>query len=239
MLDDTTFGKMARGPESGGINAGRDLPAEIAARATDTNDMRENLWLLYSIVRGMNAKRILEIGTFDGTSTMAFVKAASEIGGHVTSMDWSDVPVAEALVKQYGLEKHWTFMRGDSHELLPKLHAEGRVFDAILVDADHSAKGARQDIIDSERMLAPGGVLFTHDNWMVASDHDWSKPAGQRGLPGCGLVGKEMLASKDWTGVILTFGSNLGIWRRRSECDNEIAQAIRGAQEAGLLPSDL
>lgn len=232
MIDDATFLSIVRGK-----NPADDLPPAARQFAVDTSDMRQNLPLLYAVAAGMGARRILEIGTSDGTSLLAFLKAAQETDGHVVSVDYQDVPFAQALVDRYEVRSRWTFMKGDSHEILPRLVAQGERFDVILVDGDHSETGARQDIADVEKMLIPGGVLFTHDNLMMASDHDWSRPMGERGRPGCGLIGREMLSpGSAWAGCFFPFGCNLGIWRRRADVMRDSDQVLNEARKQGLLP---
>jgi predicted O-methyltransferase YrrM len=230
-LDDEFF-DITRGTR----NPGRELPSELASQATDSSDMRQNLPILYGIVAGLDAKDVLEIGTSDGTSTLALLKAVAETGGHLTSIDIVDVPVAKALVERYGMTAHWTFVKGDSGEVLKRLQAEGRQFDSVLVDADHTRAGATRDFVEASKMLRKGGVMFTHDNWMSACDYDASKPFGQRATEGCAFLGLELLTGSDWVGVVLPFNCNLGIFRRRSDCVGEVVNGINLARQAGYIP---
>lgn len=232
-LDDNTLGRVTRGES----NPGRDWTVpEVASRATDTNDMRQNLPILYGLTAGFDKVRVLEIGCNDGTSTLAFLKGAADRGGNVLSMDLSDVPVTEALVDRFGLRHIWTFQRGNSHDLLPKLRATGVMYEVILVDGDHSHRGAKADVLDVEPMLVKGGILITHDSFMVSEDHDWQQPHGLKGVGGCGLLAREMLADPKWTGTILPFNCNLAIWRRRAEIDEAFEAVVGEAVKVGLLP---
>lgn len=242
-LTDDIFLRMTRAAASGGVNPGHDLGLlgpELSARAADTADMRENLWLLYAITVGMKATRVLEIGTNDGTSTLAFAKAVAETGGKVTTVDITEVPVAQALIDKLELGGHVEFIRGDSKDVLPRLHAEGRQFDAALIDGDHSHVGAWRDLEMVDKLLVTGGVVFTHDNWMMAVDVDMAKPVGQRGTPGCGLLGVDMMTGvnsiADWRGVIFPFGSNLGVWRRWRDVFGELMKNAEAARQQGLIP---
>src|SRR5271154_3951256 len=152
MLDDQTLLDITRGVR----NPGRELPPQLTQHATDTADMRQNLPILYGIVAGLGAQSVLEIGTSDGTSTLAFLKAVSETGGHVTSIDIADVPVAKVLIEQYGLTARWTFLQGSSHDVLTRLVQENRVYDAIFVDGDHTRAGATRDFAQASRRLRKG-----------------------------------------------------------------------------------
>jgi predicted O-methyltransferase YrrM len=232
-LDDNALGRVTRGE----VNPGREWTSpEVAERATDTSDMRQNLPILYGLTAGFDKPRVLEIGCNDGTSTLAFLKAAADRGGSVLSMDLSDTPVTAAFVNRFGLAHIWSFQQGNSHVLLPKLRQTGAMFEVILVDGDHSDKGARADVLDVEPMLVKGGILITHDSFMVSEDHDWQQPHGMRGVGGCGLLARDMLRDPKWTGTILPFNCNLAIWRRRSELDECFESVISESTKVGLLP---
>lgn len=215
-IPDDLFFEIARG----GINPGRDLidDAAVASRAHDTADMRQNLLVLYALAAGSCAKRILELGTADGTSTLAFLKAACEVDGHVTSVDVDDVPVAEALVDRFGLRSRWTFLRGDSHAVLPALKKDGREFDLILVDGDHSYAGALQDLSDSAAMLKHDGILLFHDSCMAVVD-------GSR--PGCCAAAHMLLCHPKWQGFVMPFGSDLTLFQRRRAGVMRLERALR------------
>jgi len=231
-LDHDTFLRIA----SGHINPGRQLSDGEMRGALDTSDMRQNLPILYALARGIDRCRVLEIGTSDGTSALAFLKAASEVGGHVTSVDVADVPIARALIEQYGLSAHWTFQRGPSERVLPALRDQGAAYDLVLIDGDHSYDGAHADLRHVEPMLSPGGVVLTHDSLMVTAEHDWSQPDGQQKCKlGCGILTLELLRDPMWSGMYLPFNCNLGLWRRRADMSRPVENAIEAARDAGLL----
>ncbi len=52
---------------------------------------------------------------------------------------------------------------GDSHDVLPLMVDSGGTYNLILVDGDHTAKGAAQDLADCWEMLEPGGTLVFDD----------------------------------------------------------------------------
>lgn len=232
MIPDELFARWARGENPADVLTDPDL----RQRASDTADMARDLWTLYGIARSVPGVRVLEIGCNDGTSTLAWLKAAVEVAGRVVSVDISEVPVAEALIDHYRLRPYWTFLRGSSHQVLKALRAEGAQFDVCFVDGDHTEASADEDVEDCRHLLAPGGVLLTHDNWYTASDVDWSRPIGQRATPGSSYTALKMLRGDEWTGVVLPHGSNLGIWRKRLEVTDEIDCAIATARAEGLVP---
>lgn len=218
-IPDDLFFAFTRPKSRGGVNPGRDLLAdpEVVSRACDSADMYPNLFILYALAVGANARQILEIGTSDGTSTLALLKAACEVDGHVTSIDISDVPVAEALVDRFGLRPRWTFLHGDSHDVLPAFRREKRWFDLILVDGDHTYAGALRDVEDCAAMLKWDGILLFHDSNMMNADEG----------PGCGVVPYRLLRSAEWQGFILPFDSDLTLLQRRSAGIGRLERCLR------------
>jgi len=240
-MDDVTFFRVMRGEDNPGHLVDKSLlhgAQPVVEMASDPSDMRDNYPLLYGVVRGMRAKRVLEIGVHDGTSTMALLKAVAEVGGHLVSIDEAEVPVARALADQFGTAGSWTLLRGNSHTLLPEMVARGEKFDAAFVDGDHSFEGARQDVADVERMLNVGGVLLTHDNTMMVDNVDNEKPFGHRGQAACGFLGREMVVGATiWSGVFFPFGRGLGVWRRKADMLAEIEAETDRMRGLGWWPA--
>lgn len=206
-IPDDLFFAFTRPAEDGGVNPGRDLlddPA-IVERACETGDMRLNLLILYALAVGADARRVLEIGCDDGTSTLALLKAAFEIDGHVTSIDLVETPVATAIITRLGLQERWTLLRGNSHDILPDLRRDEREFDLILVDGDHTYAGARADVRNAAAMLKWDGILLFHDSNMMNAD----------GGPGCGVVPHLLLRGTNWQGFVLPFGCDMTMFQRR------------------------
>lgn len=240
-MDDVTFMRVVRGEVNPGHLLDGVAPSgqSWAELSPEPSDMRDNYPLLYGVVRGLRAQRVLEIGVHDGTSTMALLKAVSEVGGHLVSIDEADVPVAKALAEKFGLTAYWTFLRGNSHILLKEMHARGERFAASFVDGDHSLPGVRQDVAEVEKMLEPGGVLLTHDNTMMIDNVDNDKPFGHRGQAACGFLGREMVAGQTcWSGVFFPFGRNLGVWRRRADMLAEIEASLDCDRQRGWWPEE-
>lgn len=208
MLSDQKFFNFSR-TENPGASTG------IAYH--DHSDMAGNLLLLYALTIGYKAHRVLEIGTADGTSTLAFLKAMSEIGGCVISVDQQNCECAHALVEQYGFEHLWQFRRGDSHVLLKDLLQERAEFDLILIDGDHSWQGAKQDIIDSSALLKPDGLLLIHDCYF-AREGDGE---------GTAKTILEFLKESEWQGIVLPFAGNMGLFQRRQLVQTQIEAVLR------------
>jgi predicted O-methyltransferase YrrM len=67
------------------------------------------------------------------------------------------------LLPGEAIDQRVTWECGDSHEILPRLRAQGQRFDLITVDGDHTPTGQAQDLRDALAVLAPGGTLIVDD----------------------------------------------------------------------------
>ena len=88
---------------------------------------------LNTLARSGPSRRILELGSSYGYSTIWLAEAAKATGGEVISLDVADYKQAYArdALARAGLEGVVTFHTGDALEIIPRL--EGR-FDFVLLD---------------------------------------------------------------------------------------------------------
>ncbi|WP_380179026.1 O-methyltransferase [Kalamiella sp. sgz302252] len=92
--------------------------------------------LLHIYARMMGAKRILEIGTLGGYSTIWLAKALPEDGKVITlEFEPRHAEIAAKNIRHAGLESRVTILVGPALESLPKL-ASSAPFDLIFIDAD-------------------------------------------------------------------------------------------------------
>jgi len=120
----------------------------------------EERWILYSIVRGLQPKRCLEIGTLHGGSALLTVAALDEIGaGTLICVD--DCPRISA--ENWALLQHRVVLKeGKSADVLATL--AGEQFDFAFVDGDHSTQGAATDLELIIPMMSPGAYIACHDS---------------------------------------------------------------------------
>ena len=112
------------------------------------------LWFLTQTVR---ARRIVEIGTSRGVSTLWLADAARATGGRVLSLD-SDAAAqddARRSLATAGLDEHVEFRVGDGGAALAEL-PDGAV-DLLFLDAERTEYPAWWP--DPVRVLRSGGVL--------------------------------------------------------------------------------
>jgi predicted O-methyltransferase YrrM len=115
--------------------------------------------LLYLLAKMRGAKRILEIGTLGGYSTIWLARALPE-GGTLTSLelDPKHAEVARANIAGAGLSSKVEVQIGPALDSLSQLHRQGASpFDFIFIDADKSGYPAYLDW--SMRLSQPGTVI--------------------------------------------------------------------------------
>jgi predicted O-methyltransferase YrrM len=94
--------------------------------------------LLYVLAKVQGARRILEIGTLGGYSTIWLARALPP-GGHLITLEFDPkhADVARANIGHAGLARMVHVRVGAALDTLPQLAAEGRgPFDFIFIDAD-------------------------------------------------------------------------------------------------------
>jgi len=119
--------------------------------------------LLYLLARMQRARRILEIGTLAGYSTIWLARALPDDGSLVTlELDRKHCEVARANVARADLAGLVDFREGPALETLPELAAEGlEPFDLVFIDADK--ENCEAYFRWSMRLSRPGAV-FVVDN---------------------------------------------------------------------------
>jgi predicted O-methyltransferase YrrM len=117
--------------------------------------------LLHLLARIQSARRILEIGTLGGYSTIWLARALPNDGKLITlEAEAKHAKVAKANIERAGLSSIVEIRLGSALESLSKLHAEGvPPFDLIFIDAD------KQNIPGylewSLRLSRPGTIIIT------------------------------------------------------------------------------
>ncbi len=116
--------------------------------------------LLQVLARGLGARKILEIGTLGGYSTIWLGRALPP-GGRLITLEVSPhhADVARANLARAGLEKVVEVRVGRAQDTLPAMVAAGEgPFDLIFIDADKAGYPAYLDW--SLRLSRPGTVIL-------------------------------------------------------------------------------
>lgn len=109
------------------------------------------------LVRATSARRILEVGTSNGYSTLWLAEAANVLGGHVTTLESSDYKLGLARMnfQRAGLASVITLRPGDAGAFLRE--TTDCAYDFIFLDSERSEyTGWWKDV---RRALRPGGLL--------------------------------------------------------------------------------
>src|SRR5712672_4305020 len=136
-------------------NKAAELPAIDVARN------QGKLLQLLAQIRG--ARRILEIGTLGGYSTIWLARALPA-GGHLITLeaDPKHAEVARANIARAGLASIVELRQGNALDVLPQLDAEKRgPFDLTFIDAD---KPATPEYFAWALKLSRAGSLIIADN---------------------------------------------------------------------------
>jgi len=119
--------------------------------------------LLHLLARAVGARRILEIGTLGGYSTIWLARALPE-GGHLITLEYSPkhAEVARANLARAGLSGVVDVRLGKAADTLAELAAErAGPFDLIFIDAD---KESYADYLRLSLELSRVGTLIIADN---------------------------------------------------------------------------
>jgi predicted O-methyltransferase YrrM len=129
---------------------------------------------LYHMIAHFQPKRVLEIGTHVGASTVYIASALRRFvnGGELTTADIADVNGPNAAWKtvgmsaspaQYistlGLEGITTFVNRPAAEML----RTSGPYDLIFLDGDHSSCAVYREISAALNILTPQGLITLHD----------------------------------------------------------------------------
>jgi predicted O-methyltransferase YrrM len=116
--------------------------------------------LLYLLAKTSGARRILEVGTLGGYSTICLARALPAVGSLVTlELDPKHAEVARANLARAGLAGKVEVVVGPALESLPKLKAEKRgPFDLFFLDADRPNNRAYVDWV--LRLGRTGSILI-------------------------------------------------------------------------------
>ena len=119
--------------------------------------------LLFLLARAVRARKVLEIGTLGGYSTIWLARALPSGGRLVTlEADPDHAEVARANLRRAGLGDVVEIRLGRALDTLPKLQAEGAgPFDVVFIDAD---KPPYPDYLSWALRLSRPGTLIIADN---------------------------------------------------------------------------
>lgn len=139
---------------------------EELARVTHLKTLRPRMLsgnmqgqFLKMMCRLVNAKRVLEIGTFTGYAAISMAMGL-EGGGIVHTVDINDEieDFAREFIMKSGLEDRIRFHVGDACEVIPQLD---ETFDLVFIDADKRQYTEYYKLVFDK--VRPGGLILADD----------------------------------------------------------------------------
>jgi len=121
------------------------------------NITRDTGEFLSVLIRATLARRVLEIGTSNGYSTLWLASAARAVGGMVTTVECSDykVNLARRTFDRSDLADHITLVFDDAGRFLER--CSDKSFDFLFLDSERTEYPGWWPHL--ERVLRPGGLL--------------------------------------------------------------------------------
>ncbi|HEX4418246.1 MAG TPA: O-methyltransferase [Kofleriaceae bacterium] len=147
-------------PHDAGLARAYEVPEGIPAIQVGPSDGR----LLALLLRLIQAKRVVEVGTLVGYSAIHMARALAP-GGHLWSVEYEPrhAEVARANFAAAGVADRVTVHVGAGRDVLPTLEAHGP-FDAVFIDADKDSYAHYgQWAIDH---LRPGGLVLGDNSYL-------------------------------------------------------------------------
>jgi predicted O-methyltransferase YrrM len=169
---------------------------------------------LHLVARMIGARRILEIGTLGGYSTIWLARALPP-GGQVVSLEYDPhhATVARANIARAGLSERVDLRVGVALDTLPRLEAEGGdPFDLIFIDADKPNNAAY--LRWAVKLSRPGSVIIgdnvVRDGEIVDAHNTDASVRGARALfdalaaePRLSATALQTVGSKGWDGFAI------------------------------------
>ena len=170
--------------------------------------------LLHLLARLVGARRILEIGTLGGYSTIWMARALPAGGRLVTlELEPAYAAVARASVERAGLADVVEIRVGRAADTLPRLVAEGAApFDLVFIDADKES--TPEYFAWALQLARPGGVIVVdnvvRDGAVVDAGSDDPDVRGVRRFlellaaePRVSATALQTVGGKGWDGLAL------------------------------------
>lgn len=123
-----------------------------------SSGFKKHYLTLYSIVNGMDSKRVLEIG--GGLSTSVIIEALKNTGGELITCDPREIKNLGLDENMESKNPNWKYMKDLSTNILDQISGP---FDVVLHDGSHEGKILFKDLRKIWPKIKNGGILLVHD----------------------------------------------------------------------------
>ena len=160
------------------------------------------------LIRMINPKRVLEIGTAIAYSSIRIARNLKKKGVvHTIEKSKDNIALAKGYIKKSGVADKIKILEGNAFEIMPEL---GKKYDFIFLDADKNEYSKLFEL--SVPLLKKGGVIFV-DNllWSGHTAADKVPPKLQASTEFIRKFNKEFMADSRIKATIIPVGDGLGI----------------------------
>jgi predicted O-methyltransferase YrrM len=166
------------------------------------------------LIRLSRARRVLELGTYVGVSTLYLAEAVGT-EGKVTTVEKGEefFTIAQGNFQRNGMSDRIRAIHADATEALRALAAEGEEFDLILIDAAKESYAAM--LAPALQCLPSGGLLVVDDIFMNGDALNVS-PATAKGQGVQDLLKLVKNLRPEYTRVVLPIGNGTLLVHRAS-----------------------
>lgn len=124
------------------------------------------------IAKAIGAKRVLEVGMFTGTTTLAIADVLPKQGGKIIALELDDYlrELANPFFEKAGVKERVDVRIGKAMDSIQEMiKSKEEFFDLIFIDADKGAYQQYYDVIMDNGLLRKGGVLLVDNVLYKAS----------------------------------------------------------------------
>jgi len=132
------------------------------------SDIYEHLDTFVAMCDDLQAKKVVELGTRTGVSTVAWLYGLADTGGHLWSVDIDVQP-------PIGQHENWTFVQGDDCTQETYSQLPGDV-DIVFIDTSHAYEHTLQELTLYRWLVRPGGKIVLHDTELPYPEGVIGKP---------------------------------------------------------------
>lgn len=126
---------------------------------TKLGDSDNHLMTMFSIVLQIKAKRVLELGVREGTTTNPLLAAVSMIDGHLTSVDIAPTK----WLCPIDLKENYSFVQSDAIKFLENEVINQSKYDLIYVDDWHAYEHVKRELELIDELIDNKGIVLLHD----------------------------------------------------------------------------
>jgi predicted O-methyltransferase YrrM len=185
---------------------------ELAARDVVPIVEWEAARFLATLTRALEPRRVLEVGTAIGYSTLHIAEQLPS-GGRIVTLERNPERIAQAkdFLGRAGVLDRVEIVEGDALETLPAI--EGPL-DFIFLDA---TKGEYRRYLELAESKARQGAVLVVDNLLMGGEVARREPGSWRSeqsLAAARELNAELLTSDRWLGSVLPVGDGLGFATR-------------------------